>query len=78
MVRLSFLVLFLIFISSCSGRKNSGSAIQRMNLKEAQKIQKENYKNYTNSYNYKMQLEVERRHKDELRRSKFAHKNKAQ
>jgi hypothetical protein len=80
MVKFGYLWLFLVFFSSCSllnGNKNSsGSAIRGINLKEAQKIQKENNKKYTNSYNYKMQKEVEKRHKDELKRSKFVHKQK--
>jgi hypothetical protein len=58
------------------GKNSSGSAIKGINLKEAEKIQKENKKKYTNSYNYKMQQEVERRHKDEMRRSKYVHKSK--
>jgi hypothetical protein len=58
------------------GRNSSGSAIQGINIKEAEKIHKENKKKYINSYHYKMQLEVEKRHKDEMRRSKFVHKNK--
>jgi hypothetical protein len=57
-------------------RNSSSSAIQGINIKEAEKIHKENKKKYTNSYNYKMQLEVEKRQKDEMRRSKFVHKNK--
>jgi len=82
MFKISYLNVFLIFISSCnilnSGKAKSDSPVKGLNIKEAQKIQKENYKNYTNSYHYKMQQEVDRRHKEELRRSKFAHKNKIQ
>ncbi|HXA02047.1 MAG TPA: hypothetical protein VNW99_08665 [Cytophagaceae bacterium] len=81
MFKIVYLEILLVFFSSCSmlhsSRNSSGSVIKGVNVKEAQKIQKENYKNYTNSYNYKMQQEVDRRHKDELRRSKFVHKNKA-
>jgi hypothetical protein len=78
MFRIAYLWLFLVFFSSCSllkGSGNSGSAIKGINIKDAQKIHKENQKKYTNSYHFKMQQEVERRHKEELRRSKFAHKN---
>jgi len=79
MFRFTYFSLFLVFFSSCSilsDSRNPGSAIKGINLKEAQKIQKENKKKYTNSYNFKMQQEVERRQKEELRKSKFAHKNK--
>jgi outer membrane biogenesis lipoprotein LolB len=83
MIKVAYLmtIFFSVLLYSCSinsGRNTSASAAKRTNIKEAQKIQKENYKNYTNSYAYKMQQEVDRRHKEELRRSKFAHKNKAQ
>jgi hypothetical protein len=82
MLKIAHLLVLLIFISSCSilnsSRTKSDSAFKGLNKKEAEEIQKENYKKYTNSYHYKMQLEVDRRHKEELRRSKFAHKSKVQ
>jgi hypothetical protein len=81
MLNVVYLFVFLVLFSGCSmmnaGKNSSGSSIRGTNQKEAKKIQEDNTRKYMNSYTYKMQKEVERRHKDELRRSKVVHKSKA-
>jgi hypothetical protein len=77
MTRIAFLI-FCLSLNACSVSKHhSDSAFNGLSVKKAQKIQKENYKNYTNSYNYKMHQEVEKRQKGGLHPSKYKRKSKA-